>query len=184
MAKTTTRKVSRFGTTLGRKKHEHPLLPIEFARESKDRRITLVIVPDDPNIACVRSLWALMVLGELERAKKALTDRERIDQKNIERDIGFWSNDASSEHECADDIGNWASRKDLDAVVWTALPPKFKNESNRVATPDEVISFLKELSYVRGKRAEEYIRKAPLQIDTEYRRRIETEFGWSPVTEV
>jgi hypothetical protein len=35
-----------------------PFLPIEFARESSDGRITLVLVPD--TIAVAQSLWASM----------------------------------------------------------------------------------------------------------------------------
>lgn len=165
-----------------------PLLPIEFARESKDRRITLVIVPDaPPEVARVRSLWALMSLNELKGAKQALADREGIKQENIERDIGFWSEAETSGQGYAGEIGRWASQKDLDAVIWTALPPTFKHKPGQETIADQVISFLKDLNerpYEQWKRAKEYIRKAPLQIDTECRRRIEMELGWSPVSKV
>lgn len=162
-----------------------PLLPIEFARESKDRRITLVIVPDDPNIACVRSLWALMAVGELEGAKKALANREGILPKNIRDHVGFWSEAKNSGQSYAGDIGVWASQKDLDAVIWTTLPPSFENKPGQETIADQVISFLKApRPYEQWKRAEEYIRKAPRQIDTECRRGIEMELGWTPVSKV
>lgn len=167
-----------------------PLLPIEFARRSDNDRITLVIVPDDPTIACVRSLWALMALGELESAKQTLADREtrrKVKPQDIPRFVGFWSEAGTSGQDYADGIGEWAFEKGLDAVVWTTLPPRFENKPGQKPTADQVISFLKDLkerSYEKWKGAEEYIREAPRQIDTEYRRRIETEFGWSPITKI
>ncbi len=167
-----------------------PLLPIEFARQSDDKRITLVIVPDaPPEVARVRSLWALMSLNELEGAKKALADREGILPKNIREHVGFWSDTEPSEQDYAyaDDIERWASQKDLDTVIWTALPPSFENKPGQETIADQVISFLKDLKerpYEKWKRAEEYIRKAPRQIDTECRRRIEMELGWSPIPKI
>lgn len=50
-----------------------PLLPIEFARQSKDGRITLVIT-EGANL--VRTLWALMVTDNLQEAKQSLGIRE------------------------------------------------------------------------------------------------------------
>jgi len=64
-----------------------PLLPIEFARESNDGRITLVISNTDHQ---VRTLWSLMSLTNLEAAKKALAIREGISESNIKNCIGFW----------------------------------------------------------------------------------------------
>jgi hypothetical protein len=69
-------------------------------------------------------------------------------------------------------------------VVWTALPPKFNDQSGRIPTVDEVISFLQNLPQERQKNAEEYIRKTPRQIDTKYRRRIEAELNWTPIGEI
>lgn len=50
-----------------------PCLPVEFARQSRDGRITLVIVP---GVRSVRSLWARMSVDRLEVAKEALRVRE------------------------------------------------------------------------------------------------------------
>ena len=155
-----------------------PLLPIEFARQSMDDRITLVIVLED-TVAAVRSLWALMSIGDLAKAKKELADREGIKEPNIDKYIGWWPRGEDSDCQVSANIGKWAASKDLDAVIWTALPPKFQNTNNRCPTPDEVLSHLDGLPYEKRRHAEEYIRKAPRQIDTEYRRRIEAKFGWT-----
>src|SRR2546427_12261714 len=67
-----------------------PLLPIEFARESKDKRVTLVITPGS---ALVRSLWALSSLDSLDAAKADLALREDIKIENIRHSIGVWRRD-------------------------------------------------------------------------------------------
>ena len=50
-----------------------PMLPVEFARESSDQRITLVLVPSG---APVPTLWAKLGVKSLEEAKAALSQRE------------------------------------------------------------------------------------------------------------
>ena len=50
-----------------------PLIPLEFARQSMDDRITLVIVPD---ARPVRALWTLMDSDSFEDAKERLRLRE------------------------------------------------------------------------------------------------------------
>ncbi len=57
-----------------------PVLPIEFARESSGRRITLVIADVEYT---VRSLWALMSVKTLEEAKSQLAEREGVSEKKI-----------------------------------------------------------------------------------------------------
>ena len=47
-----------------------PFLPIEFARESKGKRITLVLQEGAP---LVRSLWAFRSLTDLDDARKNLS---------------------------------------------------------------------------------------------------------------
>ena len=156
-----------------------PLLPIEFARQSKIYPITLVIIP---KAAYVRSLWALMSISDLEKAKKELAGREGIKEKNISKHVGCWPRSPASEHSFVDVIERWAIQKELNAVIWTALPPKFKSQE---VTPSAgaIISFLRNLPHERKKYAEEYIRKAPRQIDTDYRRKIEAELHWTSLSD-
>lgn len=67
----------------------------------------------------------------------------------------------------------------LDAVVWTKLGPKFNCEDGRVPKADEVIAHLSALPHEKRRNAEEYIRRTPPQIDTDYRRKIEAALHWS-----
>lgn len=154
-----------------------PLLPLEFARHSQDDRITLVITPGTQK---VRSLWTLMSVSDKKIAMEKLAEREGIRPENISHDIGWWTSPGTWQGQSAEAIGKWASLIGLDAVIWTNLAPKFYNEA-RVPTIEEVLSFLHKQSPARKKRAEEYVRKAPRQIDTAYRRRIEAEFHWTPL---
>src|SRR5260370_8605222 len=51
-----------------------PFLPIEFARQSSDGRITLVLMTDI--FPFVRSMWTLMSVASVKEARKALGTRE------------------------------------------------------------------------------------------------------------
>jgi len=140
--------------------------------------MTLVLVPGSK---VIRVLWALFSHGDPEMAKRELAERERISEECIEKSIGVWSPEATANDDVANSISHWAINKDLDFVVWTALRPKFKGEY-RVPEVEEVIQFLSKLPYEKSKYAQEYIRRAPIQIDTDYRRIIEKELGWPPIS--
>lgn len=131
----------------------------------------------------VRSLWALMFVNGLECAKSALAEREGIKADNIQKHIGCRSQTSESDGTFVTGIREWATQRALDGAVWTALPPKFEGTEGRVPTAAELVAFFRSLPYEKRRHAEEYVRRAPLQIDTESRRVIELELGWRPIVE-
>ena len=156
-----------------------PLLPIEFAGRSGNGRVTLVLLDKAP---VVRSLWALMSISDLQGAKEALADREEMKSPDKTKNIGCWSMDEKTDGVAVEVIEEWANGIDIDAVVWTALGAKIGNKTEcRSDLADKVIEYLHSLPLEKRQNAERYIRKAPRQIDTEVRRRIEREFGWLPM---
>ena len=150
-----------------------PLIPLEFARQSKDERITLVIVR---RARPVQSLWALMDSNNLECAREKLRVREGNTNTKY---IGHWSRGSQSPDEIPE-LREWAHARNIDSVVWTALPPKFEGQNRRLPSVEDVLGHLQELPDAQREKAKEYIRRAPRQIDTAYRRRIETELQWLP----
>lgn len=141
----------------------------EFLRQSQGNRITLVL---DSNANPVRSLWAVMDAADLPGAKEALRSREGCNAANI----GTWSR-GSDEPPNIIELPQWTGAHGVDAVVWTALPAKFGN--NGAPTPDQVVDYLRALRGAERENAETYVRRAPKQIDTPYRRKIEAELGWT-----
>lgn len=150
-----------------------PLASVEFARQSRDGRMTLVL---EPSAAPIRTLWALMDVTELTIARDALRAREDIPQSKSDR-IGTWSKGQPSPGLILD-LPQWAVSRGLEAVVWTALPPMF-NQHERTPTKEEVIEYLVGLTGAVRDNAERYIRCAPRQIDTTYRRHIEARIHWT-----
>ena len=59
----------------GNWKEDGPLLPIEFARQSNDGRITLVLVPKYPLLNCC---WIELDCNDFQEAQEALCKREGI----------------------------------------------------------------------------------------------------------
>lgn len=151
-----------------------PFAPIEFTRQSSNGRITLVI---DPSAATVRVLWAVMSSPDLQTCKQALKDREGITAEDWERLIGSWQRGHAAPANIAN-VPTWAEVKGVDAVIWTALGPRFSKEEISPAV-DQVIEYLRGLTGRKRDLAREYIECAPRQIDTEYRRRIEAALGWT-----
>ena len=155
-----------------------PFLPIEFCRHSDNGRLTLVISQGKPEL---RALWALSSAATLAEAVQSLQNREglRGSQEVKDRNTGVWP--ADPKHSPApESIDNWALAKSLDAVVWTALGPRFHKEE-RCPSEDEAVSLLSSLPHEKKRIAEEYVRRTPVQIDTDFRRRFEHEFGWKPI---
>ena len=139
-----------------------PALPVEFARESRDKRITLVICDSAP---AANVLWAILDVATLDEAKQKLALRKDVSPANNRRSIGWRSPADASQHPGAAAIGQWATGRDINAVVWVALRPKI-GDDYRVPTREEVLQHLTGLEGTERKAAEEYIRLAPRQIVT------------------
>ena len=148
------------------------MIRVEFARQSKDGRLTLVIVDDaEP----VQTLWVLMDVDRLEVAREKLRERE----DTVARRIASWSRGEESPPQVSG-LATWAQAKNLDAVVWTALGPKFFETDGTIPTKEEAVTYLQGLSEPKRAKAEEYIRRTPRQVKTVYRRHIEEELEWYP----
>jgi hypothetical protein len=153
-----------------------PLVKAEFLRESRDKRITLVL---HDSAAAVQSLWCLMAVDSLDEATDRLASREGISKSNVSIHVGRWSHGAVSPR-CINELDLWASLNRVEHVVWTALPPKIGG-AEKCATCDEVLMHLSGLEGSERDNAERYVRRAPAQIDTAYRRAIAAQLSWTPI---
>jgi len=123
-----------------------------------------------------------MFVETLQEAKNELAEREGISNSNIEFSIGRWDSSGDDIHgRCSTEIGAWATNLHLDAVVWTNLKFGFKQARDKMPKYSEVLSHIKSLSHEQRQVAEEYVRRTPSQVDTEFRRLLQRDFGWKPV---
>lgn len=152
-----------------------PALPVEFARQSANGRMTLLIAEDTEAIPV---LWAALDVDSLDAARQALARREGITSANMDSSIGVWSSGFSCGYNENGNIAAWGAATGVSGVVWTALRPKF---ADRPIKPSchQVLMYLANLEGQRKRIAEEYVRNAPAQIRTPYRQRIERELGWT-----
>ena len=152
-----------------------PLVRVEFARQSKDGRVTLVL---HDAAEPVRSLWALMTVADVDVARRKLAEREGIPSERVETSTGHCSR-GDQGSPCILKIDTWAECRGIDHVIWTKLRPRW-NGQEECPSSETVVEYLADLRGPTRDCAEEYIRRAPRQIDTEYRRSIEAVLGWAP----
>jgi hypothetical protein len=160
-----------------------PMVRAEFVRQSKDGRLTLVLHKSG---TIIRSLWAVMDSSDLDAAKTDLRRREGISDEQIKKNpdlIKAWEAGV----DLPDNIfglPGWTAAHGIDAVIWTALSAKFQFKSEadpeyRAPSPRQAIAYLSKLQGAKRDLAEQYIRRAPKQVDTAYRRVFEATFGWT-----
>lgn len=166
----------KFDTNIGWKENG-PVLPIEFARISKDGRLTLVITPNGTEVPtlCAVSSFDNLDLAVLNLAVREGSGRKSIGSYNKSKDE-FSPIDFSFK----DNIKNWIQTTDFDAVIWTNLPEKLnlENVTKTEKDPDGRIKYLQNLKGTQSALAEEYIRNTPKQIATTYRKQIIETLGW------
>lgn len=161
--------------TIGEWRPNGPMLPVEFARESADRRMTLVICED---VELVQTYWALLNVPDIKTAIASLARREGI-AKRIATDIGYFDGALITSSGLSRDVVKaWGIEHELDGAVWTNLPWGFKDSRGVMPSAVEVVAHLSKLNGTVRDQAREYIEKAPSQIDTAYRRTITKELGW------
>jgi hypothetical protein len=100
----------------------------------------------------------------------------RAREETLIRNIGIWQ----TGNRCPRLIGGlpvWAENHDITAVIWTNLGRKFEKQK-APATAEQVIAHLKSLKGEPLKKAAEYIRRAPCQVNTAYRQKIIETLGW------
>lgn len=151
-----------------------PSLPVEYARISKNGRLTLVIVPSaEPQ----RTLWAYSSFVKLTDAKENLRRREgKVNSKYI----GVWESGGTLGNDVIGlTISKWARGREIRGVVWTGLPPKDSSGQARPMTADEALEYLTSLKGWKRRSAKDYITRTPAQIDTEVRRLVRSRLGWN-----
>ena len=163
-----------------------PELPVEFARISKDGRLTLVIVPGEKP---VHTLYAISTFTELDHAVLDLAVRESCGKDKIESYVKSENKFVPNKFECKDEIKNWIfEKKDIDAVIWTNLPEKYwylNDENERIKIDKtEIIQYLGDLPSNKKALAEQYIRRTPKGIYTKQRKIIEQILGWTGIDKI
>lgn len=163
-------------------KEDGPNLPIEFARISKDGRLTLVITQ---NGTLVPTLYSLSKYETLDEAILNLAVREGSGRTSI-GSYNKSKNEFSHNVFFKERIVDWMNERAFDGVIWTNLGENWdiKNESMEIVEnikPDERIEYLKTLKGNVIALAEEYVRKTPVQIRTKYRIMIEEELNWKSI---
>lgn len=147
-----------------------PALPIEFSRVSDGGELATAICL---NAAPVQVLWAWLAMENVSLACDALRQRESIPEERVDG-VGLLVIDDTPQGELAE----WARERNIEAVVWTALPARSADMEGRAPTVTEAIAYLDSLTGETRDHAREYIKKVPPQIDTVYRRAIINALGW------
>ena len=148
-----------------------PALPIEFARVGDGGELATSLCI---NATPCKVLWAVLDVQSVEAACEALRQREQIPHSR-EDGVGVYI--AGSSHLGL--LAEWALPRQLDAVIWTALPPRIHGVEGRTPSVDDAIAYLDSLSGETLDHARDYIRQVPAQIDTPYRRQISRQPGWA-----
>jgi hypothetical protein len=118
-------------------------LPVEFARQSGDGRLTLVLVNDWPPSPV---LWAELRVKNLAEAVGALAMRENVESKAAKTAIGRWPANSGQAYPHCDAIAAWAKRRTLSGVAWTALKPGLSDRRGTVPSLADIIRHLQGLN--------------------------------------
>lgn len=148
-----------------------PAVPIEFCRVADGGELaTAICLGARP----VDVLWARLGPTSLGQACDDLSRREGIPEHRTDG-IGTL---LVRDDDGVEGLSRWAVERGLDALIWTALPPRFQNIENRIPSAGEAISYLTNRRAENRTHARDYIQQVPEQIATRYRMAFAEQLGW------
>lgn len=148
-----------------------PGFPIEFSRVGDQGELATAVCMNAP---LSNVLWALLRADSLQIACAALREREQIPDDRQDG-IGVYVAGNSD----LGVLGTWCAQRQIDAVIWTALPPRFEGKEGLVPSVDNAVAYLEGLSGATLAHARNYIKQVPTQIATPYRQEITHRLGWA-----
>lgn len=160
-------------------RYDGPSMKLELSRVSSSRLGALTLVVDTEHGMANQVAWCLSCRRDPQDAIVDLRCREGTILKNIGRLLLAEVGDRPPEDETSREIATWAKARELDVVVWTALPSNFSTEVRQPFSVQEAIAYLKRLTPAGKVKAAEYIWRAPHFIRTPLRVALEKE-PWFP----
>jgi len=143
-----------------------PALPIEFCRIGDGGELATAICI---NAAPVNVFWAELSADSLPEAVAALRVREAIPAERRDG-VGILLNPQITPGV----ISEWALDRRLDAVIWTALPPRYQHQEGLIPSCEQALAHLSSLKGEVAEHAFAYIRQVPAQLETPYRQQLQT----------
>ncbi|WP_316736709.1 hypothetical protein [Pedobacter aquatilis] len=122
----------------------------------------------------VRTLYALSAFEDLDKAMDNLRAREGTSSDRI----GYYNVLTGEKHILAaneiilDALRSWAAELDINAIVWTDLPPNFQDKLNIPFTAENIGKYLNGLEANVFAQAKRYIDKTDEQVQTRFRTEI------------
>lgn len=153
--------------------HDGPALPIEFSRVGDSQELATALCADARSIPV---LWAWLACDDLAQACAALKAREGIP---AERHDGVGSLIITPSG--LGPLRDWAAERGVEALVWTALPPRIHGIEGRLLSIEDAIAYLGSLRGDALKHARDYLAQVPRQIDTPIRRAVREQLGWGEI---
>ncbi len=159
-----------------------PCLPVEFARISNSRCLTLVILPGSVDQT---TYWAWSELEDIKAARQNLCDREGSNLSSIHWRLPDGSASQDIHPNVGASIQCWLDdHREVDSVIWTGLPCNWMEKRGCNYSLDDALAYLQGLANNRGKdqdsheKAQEYVRMTPSQIQPPSRPIIRQRLGW------
>ncbi|HFZ8995952.1 TPA: hypothetical protein ACIPUI_003114 [Citrobacter freundii] len=155
----------------GEWRQDGPFMPIEFSRVGDGGELATAICMNAP---LVQVYWSLLAAEDVRIAASLLREREQIPADRVD---GVGSLVLKSRP--TGPLAEWAMEKKLDAVIWTALPPRIDGIEGRIPCAADVVNYLDSLQGEKRVHAQEYMRKVPAVFNTPYRKIIRMLPGWN-----
>jgi len=158
--------------------NDGPQLPIEFARISTDKRLTLVIY--EPYFEHVHSikpvLWNRLTTDDFDEAVNNLMMREKMSNKERIGFINLIDNTSNSRSDRVSDIiRHWMEQKGIKVCLWTDLASNFFEKTKSEYSLENAKKYIKSNLLYKADltvKAINYIINTPKQIETINRQKL------------
>ncbi|QCR37984.1 hypothetical protein [Nissabacter sp. SGAir0207] len=154
----------------GEWRSDGPEVPVEFSRVGDSGELSTAVSLNAP---LLQVFWAELAVEGVDQAIAALREREGIPEQRHDG-VGALFLAASP----VGPLAEWALARDIDVVIWTALPPRIHNIEGRIPSSEEAVAYLSSLTGETREHAMNYLEQVPAQLDTPYRRAIKAQLGW------
>jgi hypothetical protein len=148
-----------------------PTLKVEFSRISESRQGALTLVIDETHGAEATVAWCL---SKRQSVEDAICDLRCRESTTVEK-IGHVRLPADPSAPQNPIISAWASGKNLDAVIWTALTSNFQKKTKKEFSVGAAVGYIKTLDPCGKAKAAEYIWRAPAFVKTPLRDALQQE---------